>query len=77
MTQKPDNPPAFPTQISAGIVSGMTLRDYFATSILQGIVNKYGTPIDGELLCYEDGGMLSFYDVSYFMVDKMLEARLK
>ena len=37
---QPDGGPAFPSQLTGAIgnVSGMTIRDYFAAAILQGIL---------------------------------------
>jgi len=48
MENKPNNPEAFPKYTENGHVKqdGMTLRDYFATAAMQGMVTKYGKPND-------------------------------
>lgn len=51
MTDKPENPPAFPCIDNAGPNGqtiwrhdGMTLRDYFAAAALQGMITTSGAP---------------------------------
>lgn len=37
MTEKPENPPAFPVASDGVVADGITLRDYFAAQIIGGI----------------------------------------
>jgi hypothetical protein len=50
MSDKLENPPAFPCDPSAynyaTNTTGMTLRDYFAAAALQGLLAKYGVDAD-------------------------------
>ena len=64
-----NNQPAFPTTINREIVSGMTLRDYFAAKALPAIYTEsttvdesYATPIE-------------IAEQAYLMADAMLFAR--
>ena len=63
MTQKPDNPQAFPCQ---GTADGMTLRDYFAAAALPSII--LSLPITGD-------GDTQAASVAYTYADAMLKAR--
>jgi len=42
--EQPNNPNAFPADTVRSTYSGMSLRDYFANSAMQGMVTKYGKP---------------------------------
>jgi hypothetical protein len=46
MENKPNNPDAFPSDTKSEGYTGMSLRDYFATAAMQGMVTKYGKPDD-------------------------------
>jgi hypothetical protein len=46
MENKPNNPDAFPCDNKSEGYTGMSLRDYFATAAMQGMVTKYGKPDD-------------------------------
>lgn len=64
---KPNNPPAFPSQIGDRPHQGMTLRDYFAAKAMQSVMvgegyRMYHTP---EALA----------QLSYLMADAMLKQR--
>ena len=70
MSQKPENPPAFPSGRMEGFeparfpqYEGLTTRDYFAAAALQGLLADSNVPSDlkqhGELMarsafCYAD-----------------------
>lgn len=84
MTQKPENPPAFPFEYEESSSpnfnyrtahQGMTLRDYFAGQALIGILSL------GKEACLslETGGGLVVADAiaenAYFQADAMLKAR--
>mgnify|MGYP003350502734 CR=1 FL=1 len=63
-----NNPPAFPNVAVKDPFdrSGMTLRDYFAAKVIQGIVTR-GVVYPSELDTYAKN--------AYAMADAMLEAR--
>lgn len=65
MTDKPENPPAFPTDnVYAG--KGMELRDYFAAAALQGMLSlKEGCALEKDMLAV----------ICFRMADAMLKAR--
>ena len=45
--EQPNNPNAFPSKdLQTVHFHGMTLRDYFASAAMQGMVTKYGKPDD-------------------------------
>lgn len=75
MTDKPENPPAFPHSCNVdyaskqGIPLGMTLRDYFAAAALHGII-ACPAPIRGE-----DRSREKHADLAYAFADAMLKAR--
>lgn len=46
MENKIKNPDAFPCDNKSEGYTGMSLRDYFATAAMQGMVTKYGKPDD-------------------------------
>ena len=64
------SPPAFPTYLAENMAHGMTLRDYFAASVL-------GKLIELELnLSKEYQQDISFIaQVAYALADKMLKER--
>lgn len=77
MTDKNNGGPAFPERYDyekdAQLAEpGMTLRDYFAAKVLNGLYSSdsvdYDMPIDGE-----DNRA----ELSYKMADSMLKARVK
>jgi hypothetical protein len=71
MTNKPENPPAFPhtdwinAQGQGQTYEGMTLRDYFAAKAMQGILSR------GVIL----GPKSEIAEHCYFYADAMLCAR--
>ena len=68
--KKPQNPPAFPLidEIGNFIETGMTLRDYFAAKIMQGIFsNNEREPHFGQPSYY--------VEESYKIADAMLKER--
>ncbi len=66
MGEKHDNPQAFPGQTN-GIVTGMSLRDYFAGQALAGLAAHDESNVEWLI---EFGT-----DASYDIADAMLEAR--
>lgn len=63
--------PAFPTSAEHGFNSGMhgmTLRDYFAAKVLQGMASITGVNFGGR----ENVALLA-----YELADEMMEARMK
>lgn len=66
------SPPAFPTYLADNMAHGMTLRDYFAASVI-------GKLIELELnLSEEDQQEVSFIaNLAYALADKMLAERNK
>ena len=78
MTNKPENPPAFPHAADSEkdwLEQGMTLRDYFAGQVLAGVMSSYfmledkntgNKPTDSHVagMCYQ-------------IADAMLEERNK
>ncbi len=74
MTQKPDNPPAFPCIDNAGPSGqtvwrhdGMTLRDYFAAKAMQALM----IAPEKHTVCNAD----QCANVAYLTADAMLKAR--
>ena len=68
MTDKPENPSAFPVPWPDASPSlGMTLRDYFAGQALAGLCANPGGDCDAETMA----------NVSYSLADAMLKARVK
>ena len=69
MSDKPDNPPAFPVAVPHNwsmYQDGMTLRDYFAGQALVGIItHPYGSA----------GQWTDAAEQAYAAADAMLEAR--
>ena len=67
MQEKYDGGSAFPTETSLGFEEGMTLRDYFAATALQGLLSRGGHD------------KINVHDVlahrTYQIADAMLEAR--
>lgn len=72
MSEKPDNPSAFPWATGKGsYCDGMTLRDYFAAAALQGLLaSPKDLKIDGE---FATGRELA--KLAYSAADAMLKAR--
>jgi hypothetical protein len=68
MSEKPDNPPAFPQSLSAeGPFGGMSLRDYFAGQALAATVIRSA----------EHETAIQISDWAYNVADAMLLARAK
>jgi hypothetical protein len=67
MTNKSENPPAFPTDINANFGrQGMSLRDYFAGQALTGLITAFPD-------C--DCGAEGLTQDAYMYADAMLKAR--
>lgn len=78
MTDKLENPPAYPLFCGAGDMqnnSGMTLRDYCATKAMAAIISL-GTDFDYDLKSDESPANQVAFN-AYIMADAMLAARLK
>lgn len=77
MTQKPDNPQAFPSVGRDGNwqphCDGMTLRDYFAAAALQG-ENAAQNDVNFGI-CTEDSDFYNAAMRAYKFADAMLKAR--
>ena len=58
------NTPAFPTWSAKDVVQGMTLRDFFATAALQGILATNPSYFPAEIV-----------NIAYKYADAMMEAR--
>lgn len=77
MTDKPENPPAFPLPLGTmncaepSESGGMTLRDYFASDALSALVGKLSISTDG--ITEEIAEMLA--RDSYLIASAMLKAR--
>ena len=71
MSDKPDNPPAFPRSGPLFDCSGMTLRDWFAGQALQGALAGFLS--DGSLLRGDDAPGLA--KLCYVISDAMIVAR--
>lgn len=77
MTDKPENPPAFPTH--NGMTEdnrphgGMTLRDYFAGQALMGTLTTSGAPY---LMKDSTGIEKMIAENAYIIADAMLKARI-
>lgn len=68
MSDKPENPPAFPCSVYDGRQAGMTLRDYFAAAAMQGeLSSQHG------MSQWTDYQRLA--EVAYKAADAMLKAR--
>ncbi len=76
MTQKPENPPAFPLSYPRplGANNGMTLRDYFAVQALVGSLNIAAQKTSYDSVCAESDKLAKR---CYDFADAMLEARQK
>jgi hypothetical protein len=71
METKPPNPNAFPADTVQESYSGMSLRDYFANSAMQGIMSMENKGTYGTLEeCYQ-----KIAEISYAIADAMLKAR--
>ena len=65
------NPPAFPN-INTHERSGMSLRDYFANSVLQSYLSaQYAISKDGEKTCSDE----NICNEAYRIANAMLKAR--
>jgi hypothetical protein len=63
---KPNNPPAFPIADNTVYETGMTLRDYFANSAMQGILsNNELNPLNPNY----------YVETAYQIADAMLKQR--
>lgn len=79
MTNKPENPSAFPLSASDGDAvhswqGGMTLRDYFAATVIQGLMmaeSKKKIKSKDEYLLRQQ----AVAEVAYDQADAMLKAR--
>lgn len=69
--EKPENPQAFPVSTIDGHTNdGMTLRDYFAAKIIQGMVaTDMKASVDGDYVA------LTQCKTAYVIADSMLKAR--
>lgn len=67
METKPPNPNVFPVDAGSSIQRGMSLRDYFANSAMQGLTTKYGETYN---LNFDERAK-----ESYKIADAMLKAR--
>ena len=68
-TKKPSNPHAFPFSAEYGhpaTCGGMTLRDYFASKALQGLLAK---------MVYAPSDISNYAEQSYLLADAMLKQR--
>lgn len=78
MTDKPENPPAFPTTKpldSWGDPNqGMTLRDYFAAKAMQGVAAACANDTRGQSM---EEFAYSTSVAAYIIADAMLKARSK
>ena len=72
MENKPINPQAF--LVENDPYSGMTLRDYFANSAMQGIISCYIRSVRFQTLINESQKLA---EVSYNIADEMLKQREK
>ena len=72
METKPANPQAFPVDAGGTFQRGMSLRDYFANSAMQGLMSEY-------LSKGSNNGYWRDYDMiakeAYRVADEMLKAR--
>jgi hypothetical protein len=72
METTPPNPQAFPVDAGGTFQRGMSLRDYFATAAMQGIMSEYLSKGSGN-------GYWSDYDMiakeAYQVADQMLKER--
>jgi hypothetical protein len=72
MSEKPENPPAFPARGGVYIdQNGMTLRDYFAAAALQGLLAR------GAKKVTMNGTEMVIDEASFAIADAMLEERAK
>ena len=81
---KPNNPPAFPSSTAPSVYGawGMTLRDYFAASVVSAVLlhTQKALDEDGEVLFLGDeddpeGHSDIIAEYSYNLADAMLRAR--
>jgi hypothetical protein len=71
METTPPNPQAFPVDAGGTFQRGMTLRDYFANSAMQGLMSMEDKGTHGTLEeCYQ-----KIAETSYAIADAMLKAR--
>lgn len=89
MSDKPENPPAFPNvyeaskQVGVGFITkdytggGMTLRDYFAARALQGFIAHGKKPYAQTDEDKEKTVAQYLSEQSYYLADAMLKARGK
>lgn len=79
MTNKPDNPPAFPVAEDHKIAddfpwaAGMTLRDYFAAKAMQGMMSFPGTEAMGNY--HNNCDTSDMASEAYRIADAMLKER--
>lgn len=73
MENKPENPRAFPFINSERLTweAGMTLRDYFANSAMQGMISNPNIVRPGE----SDSDFYNFTQRAYKYADAMLKQR--
>lgn len=73
MSEKPENPPAFPVAWPAPNAPepGMTLRDYFAAAALQGLLAR------GAKKVAMNGTEMVIDEASFAIADAMLAERAK
>ncbi len=71
MSQKPENPPAFPNDARAySEARGMRLRDYFAAKAMQALLEGHNTVLSENVV-------KNISAAAYTVADAMLEARNK
>jgi hypothetical protein len=71
MENKPPNPNAFPLDAGSSLQRGMSLRDYFANSAMQGLMSMENKGTYGTLEeCYQ-----KIAETSYAIADAMLKER--
>jgi hypothetical protein len=71
METKPPNPNAFPVDAGGTFQRGMSLRDYFANSAMQGLMSMEDKGTHGTLEeCYQ-----KIAETSYAIADAMLKER--
>lgn len=79
--KKPKNPPAHPTQRESGsgyiyVEEGMTLRDYFATASIQGILSaQTAMRSNGMQNNHSHNQIESLCEEAYQIADEMLKQR--
>ena len=75
METTPPNPQAFPLDAGSSLQRGMSLRDYFATAVMQGLTAKYGETLPAKYGETLQASYDSRAKESYKMADAMLKAR--